>query len=339
MNRIRYRKLAAILPLVLMQGCSGMSDGLRSLQIHDDTYDQSPMPIGESALPSRLAHTFKLVTPTSTVLEGASFDRAENLVFSDVKGRRLLRMSPEGEVVTITHFSDGNPGGTAIRPNGEVYVALISDQYTRGSVVAVSPDGSDHRVIISPERGFVPNDLVFDEAGGFYFTDFRGNSTSPTGGVYYVSPDGTTITPILRHLSLANGVALSPDGRTLWVTEYGRNLLHKLTLETATTLAPLGTSVPYRFTGAGPDSMRVDTKGNVYVAMMEQGRVMVFAPNGIPISQVLLPDRKAGHNLGSASLALSRNSDRMCIVASDGAGRRGAAVFESRGLANGVRLF
>jgi sugar lactone lactonase YvrE len=64
------------------------------------------------------------------------------------------------------------------------------------------------------------------ETGGFYFTDFRGTSTDPKGGVYYVSPDMKTITPVLPNLAQANGIALSPDGKCLWTTEFGRNLLH-----------------------------------------------------------------------------------------------------------------
>jgi lactonase len=56
--------------------------------------------------------------------------------------------------------------------------------------------------------------LVFDAKGGFYFTDFRGVSTDPKGGVHYVSPDFRTITPVLPHLAMANGIALSPSGRS-----------------------------------------------------------------------------------------------------------------------------
>lgn len=339
------KKLSVALLVVFIQGCSSTNN---QAQVSSHSFDQpqlqqdhskAPIPYSELLLPSQVAASFKHVTLAKTVLEGASFDRNQNLIFSDVKGRQLLRMSPAGEVTTVANFSEGSPGGTAVHRNGEIYVALISDQYKRGSIIAISPDGRSRRTIISPDQGYVPNDLVFDSAGGFYFTDFRGNSTDPAGGVYYVSPDGKVVAPILKHLSLANGVALSPSGKTLWVTEYGRNVLHKITLENATTVAPLGTSVPYRFTGAGPDSMRVDSKGNVYVAMMEQGRVMVFAPNGVAISQILLPLRESGHNLESASLALDPHSSGLYIVAGDGEGGLGASIFKSHGVAEGLELY
>lgn len=48
--------------------------------------------------------------------------------------------------------------------------------------------------------------------------------------------------------------------------------------------------------------MRVDGKGNVYVAIYGQGRVLVFNNKGIPIGQILLPEREKGLNLLSTSL-------------------------------------
>ena len=57
-------------------------------------------------------------------------------------------------------------------------------------------------------------------------------------------------------MSEANGIALSPDGKRLWATEFGRNLLHRVDLETATQAAVIGTAIPYQFIGAAPDSMR-----------------------------------------------------------------------------------
>jgi lactonase len=70
-----------------------------------------------------------------------------------------------------------------------------------------------------------------DSKGGFYFTDFRGYSTNPLGGVYYVTPDFKTVTPIIQNISVANGIALSTDEKVLWVTETTANRLHRIALE------------------------------------------------------------------------------------------------------------
>ena len=86
---------------------------------------------------------------------------------------------------------------------------------------------------------------------------------------------------------MANGIALSASGVELWVTEFGRNLLHRVELAGPTKIAPIGTAIPCHFIGAAPDSMRADSDGNLHVAMYGQGRVLVFNKNGIPIGQVV----------------------------------------------------
>jgi lactonase len=88
---------------------------------------------------------------------------------------------------------------------------------------------------------------------------------------------------------MANGIALTRNGQQLWISEFSRNLLHRVELADVTTTTPIGTAIPYHFTGPAPDSMRADSDGNLYVAMYSQGRVLVFNKNGIPLGQVLLP--------------------------------------------------
>jgi lactonase len=144
---------------------------------------------------------------------------------------------------------------------------------------------------------------------------------------------------VLPRLAMANGVALSPDGRVLWATEFSRNLLHRVELANATTGAPFGTAVAYHFTGPAPDSMRADADGNLYVALYGQGRVLALNRNGIPIGQVLLPGREAGHNLRSTSMAMRPGTDEICIVTSDGDGGQGATIFRARGFARALPLY
>ena len=91
-----------------------------------------------------------------------------------------------------------------------------------------------------PPSGYLPNDLVFIADGGFYFKAFRGISTDPAGGVYYVSPYFQRIVPLLPHVSEANGIVLSPDGRRLWTTEFGKNHHHPVDLERPTQIASIG---------------------------------------------------------------------------------------------------
>lgn len=298
-----------------------------------------PIPPSERGLQAVVAEPWFKVSDAGLVLEGPAFDRDGNLLFCDVSGRRVLRLTPDRRLSTVVSLDQLGPGGIAVHKDERIFIAAMDITKGIGSIVAVKPDGSGMQVIVPPEAGYMPNDLVFDARGGFYFTDFRGASTEPKGGVYHVSPDFGTITPVLPRLAMANGVALSPDGRELWATEFSRNLLHRLELADATTATPFGTAVAYHFTGPAPDSMRADADGNLYVAMYGQGRVLAFNRNGIPIGQVLLPGREEGHNLRSTSLAVRPGTDDLYIVTSDAEGGQGATIFHARAFATALPLY
>lgn len=194
------------------------------------------------------------------------------------------------------------------------------------------------QVIVDPEKGYMPNDLVFDAQGGFYFTDFKGTSTKLVGGVYYVSSDFTQIISVVPNLAMANGISFSPDRKTLWVTEFGRNLLHRIILADSINIAPIGSAIPYHFIGPAPDSMRCDTDGNVYVAMYGQGRILIFNYNGIPIGQILLPNREEGHHLLLTSFAIDPNTNELYAVTSDGDKGLGATIFQTRVFSRAISL-
>lgn len=272
-------------------------------------------------------------------LEGPAFDQAGDLLFADATHSRVFRLTRDRRLSVVLEPNARGIGGLALHRDGRIFAAGTGDMRGGGSIVALSPDGADLVEIVPPAAGFVVNDLVFDARGGFYFADFRGTSAEPRGGVYYVAPDMRTITPVLPHLAMANGVALSPDGKTLWVTEFSRNALHRVELQDATTPTPFGTAIAYYFTGPAPDSLRVDAAGNVYVALYGQGRVMVFNPRGLPIGQILLPGRDAGHNLNSTSLAIRPGTTELYIVSSDGGGSQGAQIFRADSFAPASPLF
>lgn len=304
-----------------------------------DAQIQGPVPIppAERELQTAIAGPWFKVSDQAMVLEGAIFDRAGNMFFCDVYGRRVLRLTPDKQLSTVLTVDGLSPGGLAFGPDGRLFIAAMDLTGGMGSVLAALPDGSGLQTIVPRTAGYLPDDLVFDANRGFYFTDFRGSAGDPKGGVYYVSPDFSTTTPVLPHLVMANGVALSPDGKHLWTTEFGRNLLHRVELADATTITRLGSAIPYQFTGPAPDSMRTDADGNVYVAMYGQGRVLVFNRNGIPIGQVLLPGREHGHNLQSTSMTIRPGTKDLYIVTNDGDGGQGATIYHSQAFAQAIQ--
>lgn len=303
-----------------------------------------PIPACERDLPTVTAEPFYKVADKPMALEGPAFDRQGNLLFVEIYGGRLLRLSPDRRLDTVFTEENLNPSGVAIHKDGRIFVAACGAKNSRGyfdagSVIAMNPDGSQRQTILAPHAGYVANDLVFDSHGGFYLSDFRGSSTRAEGGVYYFAPDLKTITPVLPGLCMANGVALGPNGKVLWATEFGACRLHRAELSGPGRISQSGASVPYQFIGPGPDSMRADSDGNVYVAMNRQGRILVFSSYGIPIGQILLPGRERDHFLRCTSLALTPGSRDLFIVARDEVGGGGTMIFKARGLAAGFPMF
>lgn len=334
---INFRKtLTGIACLLAFTAVSAQQPEPSGLIYDAHTRGPVPIPAAERSLLSVVAAPWFKVSNEGPILEGAIFDHDGNLLFCDVTGKRVLRLTPDRQLTTVVTLDALSPGGLAFHKDGRLFIAAIDLGKGIGSITAVNPDGSVVETIIAPEAGYLPNDLVFDAQGGFYFTDFKGTATDPKGGVYYVAPDLKTVLPVLPHLAMANGIALSPDGKMLWATEFGRNLLHRIELTDATTIAAIGSAIPYRFTGPAPDSMRVDADGNVYVAIYGQGRALAFNRNGIPIGQVLLPGREDGHNLHSTSLAIRPGTRDLYAVTSDGDGGQGATIFHTKVFAQGL---
>jgi gluconolactonase len=136
-----------------------------------------------------------------------------------------------------------------------------------------------------------PNDIVFDSHGGFYFTDVGHdgeNEHGPfrwSGGVYYAKTDGSSITCVVPRVTSANGVGLSPDGKTLYFADTGscRSFGVPVTGPGQLDLGPdwrgnyfLGT---YRGAkGAMFDSLGVQADGGVCIATLQVGGITTFGP-------------------------------------------------------------
>lgn len=294
------------------------------------------VPMAEQALPTQIAKDWFVESPTNNILEGALIDREGNLLFCDISKKSVMRITPEKKLTTLVELPEMGVGGLAFHRDGRIFMAALDLTSRKGGILAWSPETKKLETIVPLAAGYWPNDLVFAPDGGFYFSDFRGNASNPCGGIYYVSPDFKTLTPVIANLAQANGVALSPDGRTLWATEFAKNRLHRAQLEDATTISATGSSIPYHFIGYAPDSMRVDSDGNVYVAMYGQGRVLIFDNRGVPTGQILLPEREKGLNLLSTSLAIQPDSTDLFIVSSNNEKDRPAKIFKAKAFAHGL---
>jgi gluconolactonase len=140
-----------------------------------------------------------------------------------------------------------------------------------------------------------PDDLVFDGTGHFWMTDFgktRERDRDVTG-LYYAAADGSSIVQMAYPLDSPNGVALSPDGKRLYValTWWRTVIWFDLSAGPGTITPNPGTlDGSYVLCADLPplDSMAVDEEGNLYVASliphgnspMTNGGITVISPAG-----------------------------------------------------------
>jgi len=197
--------------------------------------------------------------------------------------------------------------GAPVAPGTPDAICLTLDQpadYTSGSIQWFDPATKQFGTLYDkfPSAGGVslplkgPDDLVFDAAGGFWFTDFgksRPRDRDITG-VYYAKADGSSIKEMLFPHTAPNGIALSPGGSRLYVAEtYARRILFWDLAGPGVLAHPELAGVPQLLTASIPgqgllDSMKVDAEGNVYAATMlpkgnlvaQNGGLTVISPSG-----------------------------------------------------------
>src|SRR5262245_60494138 len=146
---------------------------------------------------------------------------------------------------------------------------------------------SNYVLYFQNENFHGPNDLIFDRQGGLYFTDPWGTSmANPRGSVYYVSPQGKT-SRLLDNMAFPNGIALYPDEKTLYIGETMRNAVWSVQLEEpGVLLIRRALITTYLNGGVGPDGLTLDEMGNVYVAYVDTGEVVVLTPKGKIIGSI-----------------------------------------------------
>jgi gluconolactonase len=226
---------------------------------------------------------YPVARPTST--NGLAVDPQGRLIACERYNARLVRVESDGK---STVLADGWPVG----PAGAV--APPGPPVASGAAGASQPFGA-------------PNDLVVRRDGNVYFTDSdwgaRPGSAHARMAVYRLSPAGQ-LSRVLE-MEKPNGIALSPDGATLYVGSDAQNKVWRLPVDAAGAPgAPAlfidGAAVPGGF--KVPDGICVDDAGDLYVANNadEVKAIVVFDPAGRALGRIPIPERPSNCTFGGA---------------------------------------
>jgi len=257
-----------------------------------------------------------------TILEGPTMGPNGTLYFSDIiftelsgmKAGIIWQHEPHTGDTKVFRSPSGMTNGLAFDLDGNLISCEGADFGGRRVIKTDMENGTSTIVAgLYNDRPFnSPNDVVTDNNGRIYFTDPRyfGKEPidQPLDGVYRIDNDGTAHL-IIANASKPNGIAISPEGNRLYIANYdfGHSNFYTFPKEfKGPTSAVTGAILEYSLfpdgsaqfnrilvdlLNHGPDGIKVDSEGNIYVAV--EGNILVYSPEGEQIEEIQVPNESA----------------------------------------------
>jgi gluconolactonase len=256
-----------------------------------------------------------VINPKSPYPEGPLVDHF--LYYAEMGSDRVMRWDgSENQVV----WSRQGCGPTSVSRAGEGALNVLC--HREEALVRISLAGETLMAIDRDEDGLTfrtPNASVNDRKGGVYFSSSGSfaPSAASEGAVLYLDRNDR-LRRVAEGIHYSNGVALSPDGRKLYVSEHlSRNILVFAVAEDGTlsdrkvfvALDDLVGEEPGRSWEVGPDGLAVDGEGNVFVAEYGGGRFLAIDRGGRLLQSVRVPEPYV------TGLALSPDEARIFVTA------------------------
>lgn len=209
--------------------------------------------------------------------EGPVVDN-DRIFFTTLTEGKIMCMETSGLMYTWA---------TAVCPNGQFICAggdhLICDSKA-GKVLRYGPEGTLLSELACEQS--CPNDIINTAAGYVIFT----NSVRHTGNVVLVDPGGRSHI-IADGLDYPNGLALSSDGKTLYIAESYQNRVLRAEMDETFRVIALDVLAVLPSHPSGnegnhlPDGIKVDARGNIWVAHYGMGAVLQLNPEGKLVSR------------------------------------------------------
>jgi len=229
--------------------------------------------------------------------EGPAWSPDGFLIYSDTVTNKLHKFTPgkgDAELSTVP----GGPIGNAYDAQGRRYTC----EFRERRVTRTSKNGKVEVLAARYEgkRLNAPNDITVRRDGHIFFTDPAFGNQQDTReldfyGVFHLTPRGE-LEAIAKLKTRPNGIALSPNGKTLYVTDSDARSIRAFDLDHAAAVRVVIDKIP-----GVPDGIRVDEKGNLWVAAKE---VYDYSPQGKLLGEIDLPDTPTNLAFGSVDFEM-----------------------------------
>ena len=226
--------------------------------------------------------------------EGPAWSPAGFLIFSDIPNNKLLRFMP-GEPAGVFRADSNGATGNRFDAQGRLYTCeshsrRVTRTDKKGKIEVLAERWQGKRLN-------APNDLAIRKEGDVYFTDPAFGNQQDTReldffGVYRISRKGE-LEVIAKPKGRPNGIALAPDGRTLYVGNSDERNVRAYDLDKS------GAASNERTVISGiegvPDGICVDEKGNLYVAA---NQIQVFSAEGKSLGMIPIEENPSNCTFG-----------------------------------------
>lgn len=241
--------------------------------------------------------------------EGPAVAPDGSIYFSDIPmgsdAGMIMRFDPRTNKTRPFTKDSRKSNGLVFDSRGFLLSCEGADHGGRG-IARWDVETGERTVIVDRYRGMkfnAPNDICLDRHGRIYFTDpkYVGDEPRelPSRAVYRIEADGS-IEIVTENVHKPNGIAISPDGRTLYLADHdngtdkidpdapapkqGAMRIYAFALDDKGTVRDRRTIVEFG-EKKGCDGMCVDTKGDVYLTVRDASRpgVMVVNPEGTEV--------------------------------------------------------
>jgi gluconolactonase len=241
-------------------------------------------------------------------LEGPLWRPAGALWFSDLVGNVVHQWTPDGKVTDVLNPGgyDGNdaPAGAYIGPNGMAAGpdnSVILCQHGNRRIVRIASDMKITTLVdrFEGKRINSPNDVVYMPDGSLYFTDppfgLPKQNDDPAKELKFNAVfrfNKGKLQPVIKDIALPNGIAFSPDYKTLYISNSEANrrlwMRYDVAADGTVSNARIFADASFSPDPGVPDGIKVDSAGNVYAA--GPGGVWVFSPDGKHLGTIKTPE-------------------------------------------------